>query len=111
MTDRYKMAWRLEKNGIDRVLPYAPFRYEEFEDTIKHICKDGEMLWEIAAKYYTNLIEYPSMFYDIIADFQPTPILDPTLSRSAGEVIYVPTIRVIKERILNTDREYEFENW
>jgi hypothetical protein len=37
----------------------------------------------------------------IIAEFQPLPIRDPTLNLTAGQQLYLPSARVVRERVLS----------
>lgn len=110
--EQYDMCYEKEIDGKLRILPDAPFRFQEFDDTIKHICSDGETLWEIAAKYYHKRgLPRASMWYMWIANFQPEPIVDPTLKMKGGKVLYIPSPRVIRNYAQDSARDPEFQNW
>jgi hypothetical protein len=108
---RYDLCWEVKEGNKFITLDRSPWNFQKFEDTTIHICKGGEMIWEIAAQYYKDIFERPSMWYWIIADFQPSPILDATLAMQQGQKVYIPSERVIRLFILDPDRNPEFENW
>ena len=84
----------------------APFRFREIQDTRRHIVVGGETLAVLAARYFAPREDAPRLWW-VIADFQPTPILDPTIALEAGAEIFVPSLRVIEEVILGERRRRE----
>ncbi len=43
----------------------------------------------------------------LIADFQPDPIHDPTLSLEVGRVLVVPSLRTVTEEVFSEKRRQE----
>jgi len=64
--------------------------FEDQDGIIGHPIEAGDTLWNLAERYWAGLFAEPAEFWWIIADFQPTPILDPTLQLVPGEVIFIP---------------------
>lgn len=109
---RYSYCWdSTMSNGTKRKLPRGFFRFMNLSDTLLHTCKEGETLWTLASRYYANNFVFPALMYWVIGDFQPEPILDPTTAFTAGQVVYVPSIKTINLYILSPTREPEFETW
>jgi len=82
----------------------VPFRFREFNDNIKWVVGDGDTLFTIANKVYSGFTDRPAGLWWIIADFQPDPILDPTLVLETGRTIFAPSERTVREEILNPKR-------
>lgn len=88
----------------------VPFRYREYQDNISHTCDDGESLTTIAYKYYKGLVrepQSPASLWWIIADFQPNPIIDPTVQLVAGQTLIIPSTRTVIEDIFSSGRQGE----
>lgn len=112
MTSRYDYCWnKATASGKLRKLPRGFFGFKKFSDTVEHQCLEGESLFNLAAFYYHDVFAYPSMLYWVIADFQPIPIIDSTIIFSAGDIVYIPSIKTINLQVLDPTREPEFETW
>jgi len=114
MRNRYSLAFTDVDSDSILISPIVPFSYRELSDNILHVATKGEMLWDLAEKYYSKKgdsslgLNDAWSYYDIIADFQPNPIADPTLSMIGGENIYLPSIQTIKMLIENENRRQDF---
>lgn len=80
-----------------------PFPYAPFSDNRQHVVVDGDTLWNLAARYFTPLPKANDLWW-IIADFQPDPIVDPTLVLEAGRVIIIPSIQTVQEHVFDEQR-------
>ena len=78
-----------------------PYRYQPFPDNIQHSVRQGETLEKIANRYYRGFIDNAAQLWWVLADFQPEPIIDPTLELEAGSIIVVPSIRTLTEEVFN----------
>lgn len=84
------------------------FTFREIDDNRFHVVKEGDTLHNLASRFYAPLsgangVDFsPSQLWWVIADFQPTPIHDPTIKLSVGSTIVVPSLRTVREKIFNT---------
>jgi hypothetical protein len=108
---RYDFCWDKTVLGSLEKLPRGRFTYRKFFDNVAHVCREGDTLWGISAQYYNEQFDRPELLYWIVADFQPIPIVDPTIAFSAGDVVQVPSVRVVKLYLEDPAREPEFEAW
>lgn len=84
----------------------VPYGFRTLADTRTHVVKQGDTLWTLAGHYFQPL-ERASGFWWVIADFQPDPIFDPTLTLEPGRVLYIPSVRTLLEKILSEARREE----
>ena len=68
--------------------------------------KQGETLFSLAGRYFAALPR-PAGLWWVIADFQPDPIHDPTLSLEVGQVLLVPSVRTVVEEVFSEKRRQE----
>ena len=80
-----------------------PFTYRDLADNILHDVVQGDSVWSIAAKHYRQF-DRPSDLWWIIADFQPIPIIDPSIELVVGSLIVVPSTRTIREEVFSESR-------
>ncbi len=80
-----------------------PFGYQLFTDNRLHVVKEGESLFTLAGRYFAPLPR-PAGLWWVLADFQPEPILDPTLALTPGTTLVVPSLRTVQEEIFNERR-------
>lgn len=82
------------------------YTFRELPDTQVHVATEGETIFNLAARYYASLTDPPEFsaaeLWWVIADFQPQPIHDPTIALPPGQVLYIPSVRVVRDEILGT---------
>jgi hypothetical protein len=83
-----------------------PFRFRLLDDNQHHVVQQGETLFSLAGRYFAPLPR-PAGLWWIIADFQPDPIVDPTLKLDVGRTLIIPAVRVVTEEILAEERRRE----
>lgn len=83
-----------------------PFLYRELADTRQHVVAEGDTLFSLARIYFRG-IERPDGLWWVIADFQPDPILDPTVKLEIGSVVHVPSLRTVVEEVFSERRRRE----
>lgn len=81
----------------------TPFRYISISDNRQHLVVDGDTLFNLAGRFFKP-IPRPAGLWWVIADFQPTPVHDPTIKLEAGRVIVIPSIRTLLEEIFSEER-------
>ena len=80
-----------------------PYRFKAHTDTRVHLVAQGDTLSELAGRYFAALPRACG-FWWVLADFQPDPIVDPTLELDVGRRLFVPSLRVLTDVIQSTQR-------
>ena len=80
-----------------------PYGYRELADTRRHTVVQGDSLWGLAGRYFAPLPRACG-FWWVVADFQPDPVVDPTLTLAPGRVLFIPAVRVLTDVILSEQR-------
>lgn len=83
-----------------------PFRFRAFSDNRQHLVREGDSVFSLAGRYFAPLPR-PSGLWWIIADFQPEPIHDPTLTLELGRIVVIPSIRVVTEEVFSEARRQD----
>jgi hypothetical protein len=108
---RYRFCKLLtDEGGRAYLSERTPYGYRQLADTIPHTAVDGDTWWGLAGRYYKGYFPQPSMLYDVLCDFQPVPVVDPTVVIEAGTLIYIPHPTTVSEKILNEQRRFEPED-
>lgn len=76
-----------------------PYRFLEHSDNHVHVVVQGDALWNLAGRYFA-VLPRACGFWWAIADFQPDPIVDPTLELEPGRRLVIPSVRVLTDVIL-----------
>lgn len=105
---RHQFTTAFSETGEEEILlsEREPYRYQQLNDNRQHTVAEGDTLWTIAGHYFTGLPR-PSTLWWIIADFQPTPIDDPTIALEVGSIIVVPSERTVVENVFSETRRNE----
>ena len=82
------------------------FGFQALADNRQHVVAEGETLFNLAGRFFAPL-DRPAGLWWIIADFQPTPIIDPTLELEPGTVLSIPSVQTVISEIFNEDRANE----
>lgn len=96
----------LDQQGRRFLTEREPYRYRPFADNRLHRVVGGETLFDLAGRYFAPLPRACG-FWWAIADFQPDPILDPTLALEEGTIVVIPSTRVLTDVILAEGRRRE----
>lgn len=86
----------------------VPYRFRAFADNRTHIVQEGDTLQVLAATYFEGMPN-PAWLWWVIADFQPDPILDPTIALAGGQTIIIPSVQTLIERVFSESRRAEAE--
>ena len=87
-----------------------PIPYVNSIENRVHIVTGGERLQDIANRYFKDFeskegIVFPAAaLWYIVAQFQPTPIIDPTLRLAAGLRLYIPSKAYVASRVFDKSR-------
>lgn len=98
---RYLVTYGLKDSNSKLYLTErTPFRYDPaLQGTRRHVVAQGDRLWHLAYRYFAPFPNAEHLWW-VIAEFQPQPIQDPTLDLAVGRVLYIPSTRVVQERVL-----------
>lgn len=83
-----------------------PYRFRPLDDNRIHVVRDGETIFTIAARFFRGLPR-PAGLWWVIADFQPSPIHDPTTKLAPGTTLVIPSIRTVVEEVFSERRREE----
>jgi hypothetical protein len=81
-----------------------PFFYRPLADNTQHLVKLGDTLQGLAQRYLSPMPDAALLWW-ILADFQPEPILDPTIDLAVGRVLIVPSVRTVQTMIFDPARQ------
>lgn len=106
INSRHEFTYSIEDvtTGKRILTEREPYRFRNFNDNIVHVVGEGDSLFNLAGRYYKGFTDRPAGLWWVIADFQPDPILDPTLALDIGREIVIPSLRTIREEIFNPAR-------
>ncbi len=83
-----------------------PYRFHQHTDNRIHTVVEGDTLFDLAGRYFAPL-ERACGYWWVIADFQPDPIIDPTLFLEKSRRLFIPSLRVLTDVILSENRRKE----
>lgn len=84
----------------------APYRYRALADNTLHVVLEGETIWSIAGWHFRPHPRAAGLWW-AIADFQPYPIHDPTITLVGGSVLVLPSLRTVLRIALSEERRGE----
>lgn len=82
-----------------------PFGYVERTDNIVHTAAMGDTWFNLALRYYRDISLRADGLWWVICDFQPQPVVDPTLAIPPGTKVYLPSPLVVQSEVLGVVRE------
>lgn len=82
------------------------FFYVARSDNRQHVVRQGDTLFNLAQAYFKPMPR-PDGLWWVIADFQPTPVHDPTLRLTPGRLLVIPSLRTVLEEVFNESRRQE----
>lgn len=90
-------------NRVKQLSDREPYGYQELSDNRTHEVREGDTLFSLAGLYFRP-VSRACGYWWVIADFQPDPIVDPTLKLPVGQIVYIPSTRTLRNRILSEER-------
>jgi hypothetical protein len=96
----------LDDDGRRRLTEREPYRFRPLPDSRAHCVVEGDTLFELAGRYFAPMPRACGYWW-AIADFQPDPIVDPTLTLPVGSTVVIPSTRVLTDVILSEARRRE----
>ena len=104
---RFRFCLAVQRNdGTMMLTDREPFRYVPFDDNTIHPASRGDTWRTLAGRYFKaeNIVVVPERLWWVIADFQPQPVVDPTLRIQPGTLIHIPTLTNVFQHVFNEDR-------
>jgi hypothetical protein len=92
-----------QADGAVLLSEYEPYRFTTLADNVQHPVQDGDTWFNLAGKYFAPM-DRPAGFFWVLCDFQPTPVIDPTIPPTTGSIVWVPSVRTLTEIILDESR-------
>lgn len=83
-----------------------PYRYREHPDNRVHLASEGDTWFSLAGHYFAPLPRACGYWW-AICDFQPDPVVDPSLLLAPGTRVLIPSVRVLTDVILSEARRRE----
>jgi nucleoid-associated protein YgaU len=92
---RYKFVAQVQDDsdtGNDELFfgTRKPIQFVDSPDNTFHIVQGGDTLENIASRFFRGFPE-PATLYWVIAEFQPIPIIDPTLRLQPNQMLIIPS--------------------
>lgn len=104
---RYRFCSLVQQNDDTILLTdREPFRYVDFDDNTVITASRGDSWRSLAGRYYKaeNIITVPERLWWVIADFQPQPVIDPTLRIIPGTLVHIMSLTNVFQYVFNEDR-------
>lgn len=95
-------------DGYFQLTLRTPFRFRALADNITYTVREGDTVFTVAGGHYQEFLR-PAGLWWVVADFQPTPIHDPTRKLENGRVLFLPSPRAVRETIFSEVRRLESE--
>lgn len=80
-----------------------PFRYQDVSDNRFHTVIDGDTWWGLAHLYFSGYTRQCGLWW-LLCEYQPTPVIDPTLRLEPGDVIVIPPMRMVRMEVFSSER-------
>src|SRR5437870_2248049 len=99
---RYAMCVAVrDENGRLVLSERAPLTFKQLPDNRIHVVEQGDTLWHLAGRYFAPLPRACGYWW-ALAEFQPDPIVDPTLALEVGRTLYIPSIATLEIVLVGT---------
>jgi hypothetical protein len=85
--------------GLLQLTDREPYRFRAHADNRVHMAVQGDTFWDLAGRYFAPLPRACGYWW-AVADFQPDPVVDPTLVLEPGRRVFIPSLRVLTDVIL-----------
>lgn len=93
---RYRYCTQfMNADGIAYIDEREPFRYREELDNIPYRAKQGDTWWGLATFFFPGLPRPCGMWF-LLCEFQPSPVIDPTIVIKEGTLIIAPSERLVR---------------
>jgi len=92
-----------DENNTKYLDEREPFRFKDERDNRIHVAVEGDTWWTLAWKYF-RFARMPSLLWWLLCEFQPVPVIDPTIKIAKGTQIFIPSERLVRTQVFNRER-------
>lgn len=103
---RHTFTQAVLRGEIEELTEREPFLFRELDDNEEITVGQGDSWFTIASRVYKELPRAAG-FWWVIADFQPSPVVDSTILPEPGTKIFAPSLNTLITRILSERRRRE----
>ena len=80
-----------------------PFRFRDEKDNRFHTAVEGDTWWGLAWRFFPSFPN-KSLLWPLLCEFQPEPVVDPTIAIRPGQQIVIPSERLVRTQAFNRER-------
>lgn len=107
MWSRDRFAVEMEdEDGTIFATDYEPFGFRPETDNRAYVARDGDTWAGVAFLSFPAIPRACGLWW-ALADYQPEPVVDPTLAIAAGRVVVIPSERVLRQLVFASERRRE----
>jgi hypothetical protein len=89
--------------GLTFLFDRERVRFEARRDNVRVVVRAGDTLQSLASRFFAPFPN-PEQLWWLIADFQPDPIVDPTIDLEPGTILYLPSLEFIGSSVFSDAR-------
>jgi hypothetical protein len=83
-----------------------PFAYRDEPDNQLHVLVEGDTWWGLAWRYFQGF-DRPEGLWWLLCEFQPEPVVDPTIRLVPGRLVVIPSLRLVRMEVFSEgERRY-----
>jgi hypothetical protein len=77
-----------------------PFAYRDEKDNRLHTVIEGDSWWGLAFQYFQGL-DRPEGLWWLLCEYQPLPVVDPTIKLPEGTLVVIPSLRLVRLEVFS----------
>lgn len=93
-------------DGLTYLLDREPLRFRPLSGN-RRVRVASSDTWQTLAAAFFVPIQNPHQLWWVICDFQPEPVLDPTVPPVSGTYVYIPSVEFVLAEVFSRDRKAE----
>ena len=83
--------------------PREPFRFRSHRGNRFRTVIAGDTWWGLAGVYFRG-VPRPAGLWWVLCEYQPTPVVDPTLALQPGDVVVIPSLELVRTTLFSEDQ-------
>jgi len=89
--------------GVKLLDEREPFRFRDESDNTFYTARAGDTWWGLAWKFFRSF-RNPSLLWFLLCEYQPTPVVDPTIAIVGGQQVVIPSERVLRNYVFSREQ-------